>query len=590
MTEKWRHSGPPLNLRGSFAVSLYRATVLCAAWVSGCSAGVVPAVAGGETDDSVVALVDQIAEAGPQLTTLWPGFWQPDEAFGLYTDSILVVYHDGPVGGEFAPTEAANVWTADARSFELPVAYSRDFVLGQDTTTVAAYGDGPASAVETLVHEHFHSYQGSAFRDNGASQFIPTQAINESFIAAVQRERELLAKALESAEPRDLIRRYLVVRDQRLHAVSAAIEAAEIQLERIEGTAYLIGLRAAQLVLDTSPDSVARRVVWSLRVPLDSLPGGPVEQAVRFRVYGTGAASALLLERMNVDWRDDVAAGEGFGALLAEAVAFTPREGARVAREPAPSEAQATADSTLLLVASWAGPKIELSYVMDPATGLSMDVSGEVRQPQPKVFVFPDPAELRLALPGGSIVVRHAPTVLDVSNGLQVRLTIVLEDAVSLDHRSTADGIRDLRIDSRSVSLRLDQASSISEADPTVEIQVDGTSRPPSCLPLNENVLAYAVDLATASDTSTATDRAIFRIPAVAASEVEYVSDDSTCRSAGQAYKTAAGLKGKAPAVLVIRIGSRYLVSSPASQTDESEFVLYVVMDDQFNRLAAFAS
>lgn len=226
MTGKWPPSGPPLNLHGSFAVWLYPCAVFWAAGLSGCSAGVVPATTGGEADDSVAALVGRIAEAGPRLATLWPGFWQPDEAFGLYTDSILIAYHDGPPGGQFAPTGAANVWTADARSFELPVAYSRNFVVGQDTTTVAAYGDGPASAVETLVHEHFHSYQEYAFRDDGASQFIPTRAISASFIAAVQQERELLATALESAEPRELIRRYLAVREQRLHAVSAAIEAA----------------------------------------------------------------------------------------------------------------------------------------------------------------------------------------------------------------------------------------------------------------------------------------------------------------------------------------------------------------------------
>jgi hypothetical protein len=424
----------------------------------------------------VAALVGQIAGVGPQLATLWPGFWQPEEAFGLYTDSILVVYHDGLPGGQFVPTDAANVWTADARSFELPAAYSRDFVLGQDTTTVAAYSDDPASAVETLVHEHFHSFQRSAFRDDGTSQFIPTSAISKSFIAAVQQERELLATALESTEPDEPIHRYLAVREQRLHSVSASIEAAEVQLERVEGTAHLIGLRAVSIVLGTSPDSVARRVISSLRVPLDSLPGGPVEQAVRFRVYGTGAASALLLERMNIDWRDDVAADEGFGELLAKAVVFTTREGARVAREPAPSEAQATADSTLLLVASWAGPRIELSYAIDPAAGLSMNVSGDVRQPEPYVFVFPDPSELRLALPGGSIVVRHAPTVLDISNGTTVRLTIVLEDPLSLDHRSTDEWMRDVSIDSRSVTLRLDHASSIREADSTVQIHIDGRS------------------------------------------------------------------------------------------------------------------
>jgi hypothetical protein len=115
---------------------------------------------------------------------------------------------------------------------------------------------------------------------------------------------------------------------------------------------------------------------------------------------------------------------------------------------------------------------------MDPAVGLAMDVSGDVRQPEPNVFVFPDPSELRLALPGGSIVVRHAPTVLDVSAGPQVRLTVLLEDPVSLDHRTTDEGMRDVSIDSRSVTLRLDHGSSIREADQTVQIHIEGHHGP----------------------------------------------------------------------------------------------------------------
>lgn len=118
--------------------------------------------------------------------------------------------------------------------------------------------------------------------------------------------------------------------------------------------------------------------------------------------------------------------------------------------------------------------------------------------------------------------------------------------------------------------------------------QVDG--RAPSCLPMEEGTVAYALALATATDSLTAADRATYGVAAVPASEVGYVSDEAICADAAREYKAVAGLKGKAPAVHVVRVGARYIVSSPVTQTDASEFVLYVIMDDQFNVVSKFVS
>lgn len=115
------------------------------------------------------------------------------------------------------------------------------------------------------------------------------------------------------------------------------------------------------------------------------------------------------------------------------------------------------------------------------------------------------------------------------------------------------------------------------------------TGQAADCLASDEVTLVYAVALATGTDAGTIADRARYGLLEVPASEVEYISDNSTCKTAGREYKKATGLQGKAPAVLVIRIGTRYLVSSPVTATDASEFVIHVIMDENLKELSSFA-
>ena len=100
------------------------------------------------------------------------------------------------------------------------------------------------------------------------------------------------------------------------------------------------------------------------------------------------------------------------------------------------------------------------------------------------------------------------------------------------------------------------------------------------------NMLAYADALATSSDSVFVETRDRYGILPVLASEVELVTDSETCKTAGLEYKKTLDLSGEAPLVHVVRIGTRYIVMNPDQRA--GEFIVYVVFDDQFSKLATF--
>jgi len=120
---------------------------------------------------------------------------------------------------------------------------------------------------------------------------------------------------------------------------------------------------------------------------------------------------------------------------------------------------------------------------------------------------------------------------------------------------------------------------------------VDSSRNAPgsACLQMDSSLVYYAQRLATDTDPKLDTVRQRYDISLVPLTEVERILDPSTCSDAARAYKSAIGLKGKAPDVEVVRIGSRYIVRSPAGKPEGIEFTSHVVLDLEFNEIAVFA-
>ncbi|HEY0017053.1 MAG TPA: hypothetical protein VGC13_12070 [Longimicrobium sp.] len=325
-------------------------TVHCrraAAWAalvllgSGCAAQQPSAAPGpGTGDPALLETGNRLALASPAIARLWPGFWSPRHGFILAQphQAVLLVSERAP-DSVYSPLPPRGVPRAlRGRAYlargEVPgLNSSRGFafdlrvpVAGSRLTAVPLK-ENPAATIEFLVHEAFHAFQLDHFAPPAREDvaFDARSASDPWFAALAEVERRQLARAL--AVPRDslehVLRGYLAVRARRYSAAAASVREEELHLERIEGSAYLAGVTAAAISDGSGPDRVAAVVRDHLSTPLD-VPDA--RWLLRARVYGTGAAIGILLDRLGVEWKARLQEGATFHALLAGAVPLRPGE------------------------------------------------------------------------------------------------------------------------------------------------------------------------------------------------------------------------------------------------------------------------
>ncbi len=311
-----------------------------------------PAPASG--DQVLLETGSRLALASPAIARIWPGFWSPRHGFILAQphQAVLLVSERAPdpVYSPLPPRGVPRVLRGRAyvARGEVPgLNSSRGFafdlrvpVAGAQLTGVPLR-ENPAATINFLVHEAFHAFQLDHFaRPNRESDaFDARSASDTQFIALAEVERRLLARALTI--PRDslehLVRGYLAVRARRYAAAAASVREEELHMERIEGSAQLVGVTAAALSTGSAPDSVTAMVRELLTTELDA---PDPRWLLRFRVYGTGAAIGILLDRLGVEWKARMQAGATFHELLSGAVPPRPDEAddlaTRVLREMEP--------------------------------------------------------------------------------------------------------------------------------------------------------------------------------------------------------------------------------------------------------------
>lgn len=116
------------------------------------------------------------------------------------------------------------------------------------------------------------------------------------------------------------------------------------------------------------------------------------------------------------------------------------------------------------------------------------------------------------------------------------------------------------------------------------------TAQPPirSCLAPDAEaagIVNYAKLLV--SEASLEDTRIRYGLDVVAQSEIEIIQAPNLCSEAGAAYASA--LNGtQTRQVHVVRVGTRYIVVDPEERV--GEFLLYMVFDSTWHRLASFAS
>lgn len=273
------------------------------------------------------------------LSRVWPDYWSGEMPFLVYEpegDALLYTVRTPPAPyGRFdAPSTRVLPQALLDRLYwhkgvpaGLHGLFDTRYTVGNKRVPAIPQHNSVEETLDFLFHEIFHSYQAARFaRATTVSTFVDPALITPELIAMAEVERRLLRQALREKPPqavRDLARQYLAVRSNRETLMSAEAISLENERERSEGSAFLVGLQAMVAALDRPTDDVLRKVEGQLAKPINDFGGGIQDRMFRWRVYGTGAAIGLLLDRQLVEgWRKRLEEGRSFSALLTDTAQF----------------------------------------------------------------------------------------------------------------------------------------------------------------------------------------------------------------------------------------------------------------------------
>lgn len=435
--------------------------------LAGCGVG----GAGGSAEPEAVAAA--AIEGAPAIGRVWPGWWDPYEPFIVYRpgDVALLVSPEEPPGGWVAapagdvpPSLHGRAWLRRGAVPGLSGGIATDFRVG-DLRAVAVPVDGTFRQVlVTLLHESFHAYQDGAFAPRAArGEDVPASTFaTPEYVATAEVERRVLLEALDapdSALPR-LAREYLSLRHARRSGLADRPRLVELEIERHEGSAELVGYQGAAAALALEPERTTRAIAAVLARSPAVVGGGVMERLIRWRVYGTGAAQGLLLDRLGASWRERLQEGAYFPDLLAVAVGFEPAGAGTLAAAARERHGYASLvgrgrelwggleDVTAESFFAGAAGRLVL-VVRDPSElGVAMSFSGEGGHAVGDLTLLraPDPFTLR----GEGLVLEVAGLPVAIDRGgmpARGRVVVLLERAPSADQVRHRDGGVEIRLD-----------------------------------------------------------------------------------------------------------------------------------------------
>lgn len=157
-------------------------------------------------------------------------------------------------------------------------------------------------AVKILAHERFHRYQMDRFQEGeGVQPRGYKQHLNAENVALMGLEEELLREFVQQGRL-ESIREYAAVYQERAKLLDEESVAWEEMQLRMEGMADYV---AAKMMGDEKS------------VLAKSDEGSLVENAMKWRNYGVGAALGLALDALKVEgWKEQVEKGVGLNGLL----------------------------------------------------------------------------------------------------------------------------------------------------------------------------------------------------------------------------------------------------------------------------------
>ncbi|MFI5176329.1 MAG: hypothetical protein ACHQKY_15820 [Terriglobia bacterium] len=244
---------------------------------------------------SVIREFDRIA-----AHKLWPGFDPAATPIEFYdgTNTYLCNHPSPPEG--FRPIPGKENISRYPGQHDTVRANTGTEVNGVPTATADLSKPGTSSAEELaalLLHEAFHVFEHKRYPKWGGNEVdLFTYPVDNAELLALRRlESAALVHALGSPDEKDArcwAKKALVLREKRFGALPATAVTYERQSEMFEGLAQYIQFksigRAAALTTEDFP---------------------PDQGQVRQRAYASGQALALLLERLDPEWKSQPGAG-----------------------------------------------------------------------------------------------------------------------------------------------------------------------------------------------------------------------------------------------------------------------------------------
>jgi hypothetical protein len=283
-------------------------------------------------DTLLLATASGIVSSSNLVSSIWPGYWPKGQGFILARTrgDVLLVSESAPDSGFQRLDDRILPRVLRGRAFaahgvipglhasSMDGGFNIRYPVAGTRVTAVSVKDSVRTTVEFLFHEAFHAFQDEHFargpeavleRSGAAVRTTPV------FAAMAEVERRILAEALlaDDSSSVSLLRSFLAVRATRLDSAGAVARAEELQMERIEGTAQLVGVQAS-LAVTRADRREADRLVREILTA--DLAESDASWRTRLRVYGTGAALGLLLDRLGVPWRGELARGATFVDVL----------------------------------------------------------------------------------------------------------------------------------------------------------------------------------------------------------------------------------------------------------------------------------
>jgi hypothetical protein len=281
------------------------------------------------------------------------------------------------------------------------------------------------------------------------------------------------------------IRDYLAVKRERTAGLPTSIRHTELNVERKEGSASIVGFEIAALAFGRPlHEPYDQLVVFMAEPPESFVAGQDPFPRFRMRAFGAGAAAAWVLTRLKAPWRERIQKGASFETLLTEAAKFDPLTAPKLA---AAAKARLGYDQLLADAKTWSAKvtpmtlaqflelrpfQITVEFPKLGPEGPSFTISGTGFDavPEPNLLLFPRTDVAKLDYGPIRLHSEGRPIAIDQRRGPVSYKFTLMADALAVV--SGFDGESGGTVTGKALELKIDAPATVTRSGNTLTIKM----------------------------------------------------------------------------------------------------------------------